>query len=77
LKWGGELFDEGLDGRLGLGDEGHVIHKHRDDDSEGVSEEDIDRGVRLDLGEAHLGESVCKGFGPYLSGPLPSLLQNN
>ena len=42
---GGEFLDEGLDGRLGLGDEGHVIQKHRDDDPEGVSEEDIDRRV--------------------------------
>jgi len=42
---GGEFSDEGLDGRLGLGDEGHVINKHRDDDPEGVPEEDIDRGV--------------------------------
>ena len=41
---GGELLDEGLNGRLGLGDEGHVINKHRDDDSEGVSEEDRQRG---------------------------------
>jgi hypothetical protein len=62
---GGELLDEGLDGRLGLGDEGHVVHKHWDDDPEIVPEEDIDRGVRLDLGEAHLGEGVCKGLGPH------------
>ena len=54
LEVGGEFSDEGLDGRLGLGDKGHVINKHRDDDPEGVPEEDIDRGVRLDLGEAHL-----------------------
>ena len=55
---GGEFLDEGLDGRFGLADDGHVIHKHRDDDSEGVPEEDIDRGVRFDLREAHLGEGV-------------------
>ena len=73
LEVGGELLDEGLDGRLGLGDEGHVIHKHRDDDPEGVSEEDIDRGVRLDLGEAHPGQNICKGLGPHPSSLLESI----
>jgi len=36
-------------------------------DSISVSEEDIDRGVRLDLGEVHLDESVSKGLGPHPS----------
>ena len=44
---GGELLDEGLDGRLGLGDEGHVINKHRDDDPEGIPEEDKTEGSDL------------------------------
>jgi len=62
---GRELFDEGLDGRRGFGDDGHVIHKHRDDDSEIVPEEDIDRGIRFYLGKVHLSEGVCKGLGPH------------
>jgi hypothetical protein len=47
----GELLDEGLDGRIGLGDDGHVINKDRDD--EVVPEEDVSLGYKSCLEALH------------------------
>jgi hypothetical protein len=34
---------------------------------------DIDRGIRLDLGEVHLGEGICKGLGPHSASLLETI----